>query len=78
MPTTSTTAVEPWPCFGEPVVVEVVEGFRVRDPLSMRVINEPITVAWSVFFQRRLNDGTISIAPYTTAQDESSVTDEEI
>ncbi len=75
MPTTTTTFA---PSLGDPAVVEVLEGSRVRDPLSMRVIDEPKTVVWSVFFQRRLNDGSISVAPYTEAPAETAEILEEL
>jgi len=79
MPTTT-----PDPAFkpevGDPVVVEVLEGSRVRDPISMSIIEGAKTVVWSVFFQRRLNDGSISIFPYTptTTPDEPAPAGEEL
>lgn len=78
MPTTSTTEAEPWPHFGDPVVVEVLEGSRVRNPSSMLVIEGATTVVWSVFFQRRLNDGSISIVPYTPSTDEPAPAGEDL
>ena len=79
MPTTTPAPVFT-PEVGDPVVVEVLAGSRVRDPLSMLVIDAPKTVVWSVFFQRRLNDGSISIVPYTptTTPDEPAPAGEEL
>ena len=78
MPTTTPAAVFT-PEVGDPVVVEVLEGSRVRDPVSMLIIDDATTVVWSVFFQRRLNDGSISIVPYTptSAPDEPAPAAEE-
>jgi hypothetical protein len=81
MPTT-TPAPAFTPEVGDPVVVEVIEGSRVRDPISMLNIENATTVVWSVFFQRRLNDGSISIVPYTptttTTTDEPAPAGEEL
>jgi len=78
MPTTTPAPVFT-PEVGDPVVVEVLEGSRVRDPVSMLIIDDATTVVWSVFFQRRLNDGSISIVPYTptSAPDEPAPAAEE-
>jgi hypothetical protein len=46
----------------------------------MSIIEGAKTVVWSVFFQRRLNDGSISIFPYTptTTPDEPAPAGEEL
>ena len=79
MPTTN-----PDPAFkpevGDLVLLEVLDGSRVRDPISMLVIEGATAVVWSVFFPRRLNDGSISIFPYTptTTPDEPAPAGEEL
>lgn len=53
------------PRLGDPVVVTLAAGRRVRDPLSLVPLTDGDVVTWSTHFQRRLNEGAFTIAKYT-------------
>lgn len=52
------------------ITVGPVDGRRVRDPLTRRVITEPTRVRWSIDWQRALDHGDVELVedtPPTTA-----------
>jgi hypothetical protein len=52
------------PTLGDPVVVTIAEGHAVRDPLSLVKLADGDVVIWSTHFQRRLNEGSLTVSQY--------------
>lgn len=60
---TRSSAVPYAPAYGEIVEVELVEGFRVRDPRSAQPLKTGDRVTFGTYFRRRGREGALRFSP---------------
>ena len=52
------------PKWGESVTIKIREGHALRDPSSLRKLQDGDVVTWTTHYQRALNNGALEVEPY--------------
>ncbi|MEE8218965.1 MAG: hypothetical protein V3S03_08370 [Vicinamibacteria bacterium] len=60
------------PAHGEIVEIEILEGHRVREPFSKRVLETGDRVTFSTYFARRLRDGGVRFRGVAGSEDQEA------